>query len=259
MYSFVNQRPTRGFTLVELLVVISIISLLIAMLLPSLAASRRAAQSVSCLSSLRQIGTGFAIYAAEEKLWWPDGSGYKSSGSPFGNSPTWAAVIANRIRAPYLTELNPSTYEMPFGKDQWVDSTTNQYGIKDNGIFQCPTDNSTNLWKGTNATSYLHNSGYETRKGFGMADSFFFHTDDWQRIAYSPHREIEIKTPSNTFIIGENIQITGPWYEYVNYQFRKASEGATLHNGAGNYLFTDGHAKTLKPTALTYAMFHIDE
>src|SRR5687768_2437580 len=52
-----------GFTLVELLVVISIIGLLVALLLPAMAAARDAARKSACQNSLRQIGVGLHAYA----------------------------------------------------------------------------------------------------------------------------------------------------------------------------------------------------
>ena len=58
------HRPLRrAFTLIELLVVISIVALLIAILLPALSAARGAAESVKCLSNLRQIGVIQLVYA----------------------------------------------------------------------------------------------------------------------------------------------------------------------------------------------------
>jgi prepilin-type N-terminal cleavage/methylation domain-containing protein len=61
-----TPRP-RAFTLVELLVVISIIALLISILLPALSASRKSAQLAQTLSNLRQIGIGSGAYAADFK------------------------------------------------------------------------------------------------------------------------------------------------------------------------------------------------
>lgn len=63
-----KQRPRScGFTLIELLVVISIIAMLIAILLPALSKARTAARSTTCLSQLRQVGLGLAMYQSENK------------------------------------------------------------------------------------------------------------------------------------------------------------------------------------------------
>lgn len=54
-----------GFTLIELLVVIAVIALLIAILLPALAAARESGKRIECMSNVRQIGLAFAMYTNE--------------------------------------------------------------------------------------------------------------------------------------------------------------------------------------------------
>jgi prepilin-type processing-associated H-X9-DG protein len=62
-----RHRKPIAFTLVELLVVIGIIAVLVSILLPSLNKARQSAQSVACLSNLRQIGNVLFMYANDNK------------------------------------------------------------------------------------------------------------------------------------------------------------------------------------------------
>jgi prepilin-type N-terminal cleavage/methylation domain-containing protein len=66
------RLPRRGFTLVELLVVVGIVVILLALLLPVVQTARRQAINVQCKSNLQQIGHGIQMYVSNNRGHFPD-------------------------------------------------------------------------------------------------------------------------------------------------------------------------------------------
>lgn len=91
-----RSAPDRGFTLVELLVVISVIAMLAALTLPAISAARNAARRTTCQSNLRQIGLGLLSQAERT------GRGVLCSGAFHWNEDGpvteagWVADLVNR-------------------------------------------------------------------------------------------------------------------------------------------------------------------
>lgn len=63
--------PAKAFTLVELMIVVGLISVLIALLFPSLSALRSRADAVKCMSNIRQLGLALRFYACDNRDSYP--------------------------------------------------------------------------------------------------------------------------------------------------------------------------------------------
>jgi len=122
------MQRRRGFTLVELLVVVGIIAVLIGLLLPALGKARRAARDVKCLSNLQHLGQGFAIYAGNNRNWWP------LPANPTGSPPGWTgtpAVVGLYWHRDFIFPLLAN-------RSATVAETPNNTFIQ-NTIFECPS------------------------------------------------------------------------------------------------------------------------
>jgi prepilin-type N-terminal cleavage/methylation domain-containing protein/prepilin-type processing-associated H-X9-DG protein len=102
-------RRNKGFTLIELLVVIAIIAILAAILFPVFAQARERARAISCISNLKQIGLGLAMYTQDYDETMP---------AAFAN--------VNPINGGGINVIPYDQQILPY--------------IKNNQVFKCPSD-----------------------------------------------------------------------------------------------------------------------
>jgi len=111
------KRRIRGFTLVELLVVIGIIALLISILLPSLQRARQMANLIYCQSNLRQIGQLVQLYAASNNGYLPPTTGAipGSSEGAYWQEYRWHDLLALLVTPTQITKQNTPSLDPAFG------------------------------------------------------------------------------------------------------------------------------------------------
>jgi len=146
-----SHSRRRGFTLVELLVVIGIIALLISILLPALNRARESAKTVQCASNMRQIGIAMRMYSNENRGVICPGNDFAApveyesgvGGSSFSPHVAWSFFDLLWVNGYVRHESREPNIASPAGSNIKPGTFGVYYPSLGRGAFQCPSENRT--------------------------------------------------------------------------------------------------------------------
>lgn len=241
----INPGRPKGFSLVELLVVITIVCLLVALLLPAVQAAREAARRAGCLNNFRQLGLALQHYHTAHGSFPPGGIELMMH-KPGGRQYAWGAFIL-----PYLEQT--VVYERLAFSQPYYAAENLSAARTPLAVFVCPSSPraSTMLSGGLGATDYggiygeRISSPNDPPKGVMLYDRAL-------RMA-----EIRDGTAS-TLIIAEDTEYgTSQWINALNvfdqaFPINRAplieNDIRSRHPGGANGAFCDGSARFLAET-----------
>lgn len=217
-----------GFTIIEMLVVISIIVLLISLLLPALGTARDAARSMSCLVRMRTFGQFTVIYTSDFDGWYPPNDfSWNAIATPYYLS--WAEAMEPYVeyRSNYTRGSSDSQYLCP-GTD-FVGSAT--AGAADIAPY---------------ATVYFGHrpSSYAPSAWYGIASQTSLGSD----LTWQPKRNTFHESSRLGLLYETNWNTFSSWVGYLDdFSSRVAYNHPTQST---NMLFVDGHAQNMGNTPL---------
>ncbi len=236
------RNPIRkAFTLVELMVVISIVALLIALLLPALQQARAAAQSIKCQANLHQLALGYNTYYSDENAWMPPVNSYISYNAQ-GTSKNYG--MYNAI-GPYVGKPEWGGMQEPAGSAQGYIKSDSYWGSQKNAkftvtVFYCPDSpqKDPQPWYrvsyGESLYNQPHNAQAMTGGGNPKAWSFFRKVD-------------VVPRPSNKIFIADG----NSWHlDSIANVGVSSNFDLTRHLGGTNIMFLDGHGKLYQESAV---------
>ncbi len=126
-----SSQPRRGFTLIEILVVVGIIAILLGLLLPAVQAVREASRRASCVNNLRQIGIALTMY---EGIYHTMPPGVAEDLG--GQTPGWAwgfNILSSLEQTVIYNSANLQYPVIAMQNNTAISTTVN--------VFQCPSEN----------------------------------------------------------------------------------------------------------------------